>query len=1462
MITITNRLADLLHSKQAIYDPFNFDFSAQKLKELETWNEDEFALIIIMELLHNIFLQGYSDSQRLMATSVYSFEEIFEELMIMGNRHLLMLGQKVEANYKNNVSVFDSERLRDMEIANGLGVMENAHDSAEILIELYSLLLDYHKRFDWLNAQKVAESEPTYSREEVVQRLTLVINIVFNARIAFQSIVYSRTEVNLNEDGNITLSSDPDGLSLITAANEIRAVSRVNELLMPLIALRAKIKKKNIELVIGSIGIDGELIKPILMENEVSLVEAIYPLAKFYIYYAHLEKIKLTSFENATVYDLLKIPEKLSAIVHVLREDYQNADLTRVNPPFKIDKEILYAYLVESTGLKREIVVKVVQDLTQNKDSVPDFFRYPLMESGDFFMLFLPALNAPLPHPFVRRWLEGSGIGGQEQRVFFRDFVQAELSEKKDGKARKIKWEVRVSADFPGLLGVETRDHFIVLDFICPEFTVNQQEERGILAQYDEAFALNQEMISDFVKLVNTELKSPLSVIITSDIHYSGLKIANTPVLDIILFKNYLLVGKYQRVKAVNDEDNGFVKELYDLPYYTSQDDFETRLEGFLNFPIPILVLVDKMKPKLLPLFPPGMQIAINQTSSQLISVEEEEQLDLSDLDHMLKSAYFLNDSSRVTAHMIANLLNKLFARVADAQRDDLKVVDTLIEAIRTSKRISSAHLIAYLMMKIKSLHGIIILPDLEFKAVAYQIEKVKTLVDQLLDLEKDEKIQLSNFKSPIELSESERKELLSFFFETIEQSSYKEISQEKRKGIYMHIILLGALLKEDEEYNRFFILVGNFVENLNLNQHFQPARDIANETWAFAIARKRQLQGLNLLYKCYIRQKNLLYSAVYGSMLASVVDSLPRIEKAQYVEILFNQLRFFREFGYMELVKLVWKKAQGLKLSPYDDQKFTIGYFNARLSLGLEQEKDLQSSVVKYLNKNFKQITAFEDTGCGPWFALCLNIKSYCKLKGFKLDERIEDYLVKFEASIQDAEVIGGVKNQIEGNPEILKDYFVQSLKNVFEDEYFENFKYDVINLRHIADNAFFDAFEKGDLELILMTSLVYNDQKLSFLDAIGTTNIKLFGEAAEDRRLDLENYLGFVLKKLSLSAGQLLVWIVELRGTVFRLVINPDDVLDIKPLEDWDAKKMDEWVREELPRFYFNSQRSKYYDFAEQQSVSEKLVKALVDYDLLIEQECSELLILKSVDLSSYPDNLLLNQGKLISSTIPICNILNLEHYLIHQGRIEISLENMNAWFPVEGGDATINFGYSEMGPVLDEYAVQIMTSKFIKEMPEGDINVFMAHGTTGIDGFKYFQAEDDSFHYLTKIFGKGIIAILFICSSGNLHEDFKSQDLKSIGQDLILQGYSAVIAPFWKYDVTMAKIWLTEFLSVFKGGYSLIESVHLANRKVTEYDPQTQRMFIEPAGWAAMHLYGNPNIYYVAPAMLPAPNGSTGG
>ncbi|RYE58663.1 MAG: hypothetical protein EOP48_03055 [Sphingobacteriales bacterium] len=1385
------------------------------------------------------------ETTELLRSSNYSSQSILEELMIMGNRHILMLFQRVENIYANSNRTLDSDRLRELEVENGFGKSENAQDSSEILIDLYSMLFSYQNSFGWLEVDLEEKTKDNgLSREQVVQRLVLYINIVFNARIAFHTIVHSEVEVSRENDGTIKLGPDPDYLSWITTANEIRATGRFNELFFPL--MHMKDKRKVMTKIIDHAEVDGDKFSLILRDEKVDIMDDVQLSCQMEIFYPYLMDIRLSGFRDVMLFDLLKLQNRLSTIVQFFREDYAKKNLTLVNPPFRIKKESLYQYLAETADIGKDVVILFLNSLINNQNQGHDLYRYPLMEEEEYFVLCFPALNAPKQHPFVDRWLEASGIKEIDRRLLFRDFVKKELKSERPPKKIKLQWKVIESPAYPELLAVETRDFFMVLDFICPEYTINQAEERNVLIKYDQIYKDRTQLVSDFADDLNTNRKRLLKVCITSDIHYSGLKIGGIPLLDIILFKNYLIVGRYQRVKMINDEQKGAIKDLYDLPYYLDEDEFESGLPGFMESPVPIRVLTSKMKAKQIPIFPEKLEFSVVQTVSQLITEEEEEILDLSDLDGMLKSQYFLNEENIRADRMINSLIAKLFAKIADTQRNNLSVVEEMISSIKISKRISTAHLVTYLGVMMGRMKNISIAPDKEYVHTPYDIENVEQLINKCLPDKTQVNLQLSTFKLNVEISENERKQLFSYLTDAFGNLAYREFEADQHTSFYMQIIILSALVKDDSEYNRFFIIIGNFVENLNLNQHYQSSREIAQESWIFAAQANRHIQGLNILFKCFIKQKNILYSAVYGGILMSAADSSPRIEKAMYVDVLFNLMRFFREFSYSEFVIMAWKFSKKLKLNTYDDQKFSLAYFNARLSSGLKQDNDLQVAIVKYLQKNFSEIIRFGDIGTGPWLGLCVNIKRYCGIAGIGLNNQIVIFIGKLENKICDEAIIENLKYQVEGISADVKEKFIKSLEKVFDDEYFDDYKYDIGNLKPIADNTFLTAIENTDDSLMLLTSFVYNDQRLSFVDVYAESKVKLFGKKTRVIQ-GLENYATYVADGLGLSNIQIFVWLVELNGNVYRVVITAKGLLGVEQLPNWNPLEMIQWVRKTLPRFYFNSQKNRYYDFAEQECISDKLIETLANFDLLINEPFSEILILKSIDMSSYPDNLLINHGRLISSTIPICNILNLEYFISNHQRIDVSLDVINAWLPIEGGDATINFGNEEIKPLLKNQGANIFSDKVIEKMPDGDVNVFLAHGTTDIDGFKYFQTDDSSFHYRTDIFGCGTIAILFICSSGNLHEDFQSQDIRSIGQDLIIQGYDSVVAPFWKYDVTMARIWLEEFFKVFKQGYSIMESVHIANRKVTEYDEETQRMFVEPAGWAAMHLYGNPNIYY---------------
>ena len=112
--------------------------------------------------------------------------------------------------------------------------------------------------------------------------------------------------------------------------------------------------------------------------------------------------------------------------------------------------------------------------------------------------------------------------------------------------------------------------------------------------------------------------------------------------------------------------------------------------------------------------------------------------------------------------------------------------------------------------------------------------------------------------------------------------------------------------------------------------------------------------------------------------------------------------------------------------------------------------------------------------------------------------------------------------------------------------------------------------------------------------------------------------------------------------------------------------------------------------------------------------------------------------------------------------------------------------------------------------------------------------------------KVFGNGVIAILFICNTGNASDELYSNNIVSFAAELLKNNYKAVIAPFWKLDVTIPSIWLQEFLKTFQEGYSVNKSVYFANKEIAKYQESISNSFYAVEGQLAMHLYGNPNIY----------------
>ena len=322
-----------------------------------------------------------------------------------------------------------------------------------------------------------------------------------------------------------------------------------------------------------------------------------------------------------------------------------------------------------------------------------------------------------------------------------------------------------------------------------------------------------------------------------------------------------------------------------------------------------------------------------------------------------------------------------------------------------------------------------------------------------------------------------------------------------------------------------------------------------------------------------------------------------------------------------------------------------------------------------------------------------------------------------------------------------------------------------------------------------------------------------------------------------------------------------------------------MKEWLTN-LEDFYFDDKGD--YPINMQESDYAKYLNELSFAQINIPKGTQELLLIYSLDLADFPhnliqSNLLANEcnyykheevvfdkiveanADFISFHLSISNIISFEWYIKNGGKIEIPLSkfSIEAWIPTVDDDITLKIGYDKLKPlIIDEYQSKIST-KILPEKPISSIiNIYMAHGVKGIDGFRsiYTHNTDGKGHAIIKekglsyLFGEGTIAILFVCDSASITKELYKKRLNSLTYRILSLGYKAVIASAWRYNPDISNIWLTIFLENLKLNKSVGQAVHLANQTTAKKGYNKYHGFYSPTGWAAMQLYGNPNIYFV--------------
>lgn len=644
---------------------------------------------------------------------------------------------------------------------------------------------------------------------------------------------------------------------------------------------------------------------------------------------------------------------------------------------------------------------------------------------------------------------------------------------------------------------------------------------------------------------------------------------------------------------------------------------------------------------------------------------------------------------------------------------------------------------------------------------------------------------------------------------------------------------------------NEFYLQFGACITILNQNEHFQIARDFSQDALLGSFNDKHPAYGLLTCFRTYTDQRNIFDALIFGNLLFNAIFQQKEIDEDLKQQSLYVALLFARNFGFFaEGVSLYERHIKTANVSDYDRQKADLAYFYFLLE---EKNDDAIKNVTIYLQKNLKRILHNGRSAASPWFALLNNIKEVFADEFVERDElrhceeQLEAVIGSREATMLRDKILAGRPGG--------KDQIKASLKRLSKTRNRADVIHETNQLVVTAKRVLKTALLNGDIEGILLAHLVNSDGSMAFMLAKPTEDevIPLNFDIHSDDEEMYNDYPTYVLSHLMEVVDKHFIWLGALDDLLYAVCYRPNTGFRLQLLDNCTLRTVRNWLGEHLPNLGFEETRKEgrfvvtYEDFWEQESLSFRAT--LPQFTLDINEE--DVVFFFDVSLSPFPHNLIRTKsGELISEAMAVCNGLSLHQY-IHSTKKTVSLDVIDIWAPVVLGDLAISLAYSKLKDLLRDDETCICEEAVPMFTTPSDVRVFIAHGgKDGAFGFQgLFPAEGKVFNSAVDIFGPGVVAVLFVCHSASIVKMPFSNACHTLIKELLMSGYQAVVAPSWSLNIAIPAPWFRTFLDSMRQGASVLKATRDANLHI-------QQQYKLESAWAAMHLFGDPDITGVHP------------
>lgn len=722
-------------------------------------------------------------------------------------------------------------------------------------------------------------------------------------------------------------------------------------------------------------------------------------------------------------------------------------------------------------------------------------------------------------------------------------------------------------------------------------------------------------------------------------------------------------------------------------------------------------------------------------------------------------------------------------------------------------------------------------------------VRKIKTVFEATFSKTTQHRISEETFDTS-SLSETNKLQIISLFVDKLQMDA-KTLNWDNNlvQDTSMNLVLLRQLLNSTSHTEIFYYLVGLFLDRLFTSELFQLGRDISEEIIIAAFKDNVPELGFFNAFRFYSNTESIHASLLYANLSLTCLLKKQKPYSEKYIkEVLWQGMKLFRNVKLFPLsVKLYNSIPSNLVYNGYERRSIDHTYFTTLLYL---LEPSLPNHLLEYLHKERENIFSGGINDALPWLLTLYNINRLYPDSDFSLTGL--GYYQNIFESIVPPELIKKQKDILEATSLDLKQHLKESLIKLNETRNVSDFVYDNSSAIRISNRLIEYSYKNKDYSGFLMSMMLKSDFSILFKSKETSDLAPLI---LPDLNIDFQETIyenrELLFNSLPLNDSTAFICIAHSEQNMYQfLLLNKS--FSIAKIEDWNYNTFKKIANEDyFTDFTFeDSVRDKsgvrVISPEEFQEEEDEIIAKLKFSQVNIPENIKELNVVKDMDISRFPHNLLINQeNKFSAKNLPICNVLSTEWFVQTKDSKFLSNEySKSIWVPTESGDIPLNYLFSNIEDTLNNNSFEISNLIELQHPLNSDINIICSHGAKNISETQIIFQENNPTYNLDKIIGTGRILIFFVCYSGSMKTEFFRNSITSMVKRFISQGYESVIAPFWALDVTIPRYWLPEFLKEIDEGNTISNAVFLANKKVYERYPT-------PAAWACLHLYGNPNF-----------------